>query len=83
MGCVDQVIFTRSFHPRAIEPEALIELVANYGKRSIVVPAIEDALEEGLRMAGDEKLVLVTGSIFIAAGARHSWYNHLGKNNAL
>ena len=83
MGCVDQVIFTRSYHPRAIEPEALIELVGKYGKPAVVVPAVEDALDEGLRMAGDEKLVLITGSIFIAAGARHSWYNHHGKNNAL
>ncbi len=46
-------------------------------KRSkiIVIPEVEDALEEALRLAGDDRLVLVTGSIFIAAGARHSWYN--------
>ncbi len=75
MEGVDEVIFTRSYHPRAIEPAALIEMVASYGKPAWVVNAVEDALEEALKIAEDQKLILVTGSIFIAAGARHSWYN--------
>ncbi|MCC7129893.1 MAG: hypothetical protein B6D39_02210 [Anaerolineae bacterium UTCFX2] len=72
---VDEVIFTRSYHPRAIEPDALIALVQEHGKPARTVPAVEDALDAALQTAGRDKLVLVTGSIFIAAGARHSWYN--------
>ncbi|MCC6955210.1 MAG: hypothetical protein IT316_00360, partial [Anaerolineales bacterium] len=67
--------FTRSYHPRAIEPESLVALVQGYGKSAVVVPAVEDALERALEVAGEDKLVLITGSIFIAAGGRHSWYN--------
>lgn len=75
MNIVDVVIFTRSYHPRAIEPDSLIDLVTGLGKKASVVPAIEDALEIALQEADGDRLVLVTGSIFIAAGARHSWYN--------
>jgi hypothetical protein len=28
-----------------------------------------------LEQAGSESLVLATGSLFVAAGVRHSWYN--------
>jgi dihydrofolate synthase/folylpolyglutamate synthase len=75
MERVEQVIFTRSYHPRAIEPDALIAMVEKFHKPARVVPAVEDALNEALETADGTKLVLVTGSIFIAAGARHSWYN--------
>jgi dihydrofolate synthase/folylpolyglutamate synthase len=71
----DTVIFTRSYHPRAIEPTDLIQMVKEYQKTAFSVPKVEDALEEALRLAGDEKMILVTGSIFIAAGALQSWYN--------
>lgn len=74
---VDHVIFTRSYHPRAIEPEKLLDLVRSYGKPAQMIPTVEDALEEALRLAGDEHLILVTGSIFIAAGARYCWYNRV------
>lgn len=72
---VDEVIFTRSYHPRAVEPQALLEIADSLGKSARVVGAVEDALEEALASAQDRKMVLVTGSIFIAAGGRHSWYN--------
>jgi dihydrofolate synthase/folylpolyglutamate synthase len=71
----DTVIFTRSYHPRAIEPTDLVQMVEEYRKTAFNVPRVEDALDEALRLAGDDKLVLVTGSIFIAAGAIQSWYN--------
>jgi dihydrofolate synthase / folylpolyglutamate synthase len=72
---VSRVIFTRSYHPRAIEPDKLLEMVAAYGLPAQVVPAVEDALSEALKQAGGESLVLATGSLFVAAGVRHSWYN--------
>ena len=75
MPRVSQVIATRSYHPRAMEPENLVECARRFGKPVKVVPTVEDALEEALRLAGREDMVLVTGSIFVAAGARITWYN--------
>jgi dihydrofolate synthase/folylpolyglutamate synthase len=75
MPRVKQVIVTRSYHPRAMEPEELEKFVQRFGKPIKVVPAVEDALDEAVQMAGGDSMVLVTGSIFVAAGARHTWYN--------
>ena len=72
-----QVVFTRSYHPRAIEPGELKEKIGDFNGPVHIVPAIEDALEWRLALVGDDQLVLVAGSLFIAAGARDTWYNHL------
>jgi dihydrofolate synthase/folylpolyglutamate synthase len=70
-----QVIVTRSYHPRAADPEQLAQEAARHNQRVTIVPAVEDALVEGLRRLDENSLLLVTGSIFIAAGARETWYN--------
>jgi dihydrofolate synthase / folylpolyglutamate synthase len=70
-----RVIFTRSFHPRAADPQQLVEEAARHNHAASIVPAVEDALVEGLRLLDENSLLLVTGSIFIAAGARETWYN--------
>jgi dihydrofolate synthase/folylpolyglutamate synthase len=75
---VQQVIATRSFHPRSANPDDLVEPVHRFGRPVRVVPAVEDALEEALRIADNDALVLVAGSIFIAAGARETWFNKKG-----
>lgn len=77
MPRVSHVIATRSFHPRALDPEALIELAQRYGRPAELVQAVEDALETALRMAGEDALVLVTGSLFVAAAARHTWFHRV------
>jgi dihydrofolate synthase/folylpolyglutamate synthase len=77
MPRVHQVIATKSYHPRAMQPEQLVELAHRFGKPAKVEEAVEDALEEAIRLAGEDEMVLATGSIFVAAGARHTWYNHL------
>jgi len=82
MPRVKQVIATRSYHPRAMEPGDLVEYGHRFGRAVKVVPAVEDALQEALNTAGSDELVLVTGSIFVAAGARHSWYNRVENNNS-
>jgi dihydrofolate synthase/folylpolyglutamate synthase len=74
---VSQVIFTRSYHPRAIEPEQLLDWAEKLGLSATVIPAVEDAFTEALKLADSHKAVLVTGSLFIAAGARHTWYNRI------
>jgi dihydrofolate synthase/folylpolyglutamate synthase len=70
-----EVIATRSFHPRAMEPERLVELVRKAGQPARAVEAIEEALAEALNSLDDQAMVLAAGSIFIAAATRHTWYN--------
>jgi dihydrofolate synthase/folylpolyglutamate synthase len=67
------VIATKSFHPRAIEPERLLEIAQQFGLLVTIIPDIPEALDEAIRIAGNDSLVLVTGSIFVAAGAREAW----------
>jgi len=74
---VEQVIVTRSFHPRAADPQMLSELAAQHGQQITIIPAVEDALAEALRRLDENRLVLATGSIFIAAAVRESWYNQM------
>lgn len=75
MPRVNRVIATKSFHPRSMEPDHLVEYAHRFGKSVIVVPAVEDALDEALKIVKGDEMVVVTGSIFVAAGARHTWYN--------
>ncbi len=73
MPRVRQVVATKSFHPRAMEAERLVELAHQFGRPALIVPDVGDALNEALRLASGDDLVLVTGSIFVAAGAREAW----------
>jgi dihydrofolate synthase/folylpolyglutamate synthase len=78
MDPVEKVILTRSFHPRAAELDQLLSVAARYGKPVCVVPDIADALDEALREMDDEHVLLITGSIFIVAGAREAWMARCG-----
>ena len=70
---VRQVIITKSFHPRAIEPEKLIESAHQFGKQAKPITNFNAAMEEALRLSMGECVVLVTGSVFIAASGRAWW----------
>jgi dihydrofolate synthase/folylpolyglutamate synthase len=70
---VQQVILVKSYHPRAADPEKLAEIVRKYGKQVQVIPEVTEALDEAMKLGSNGTLVLVTGSIFVAAGARIAW----------
>ncbi len=70
---VQHVIATRSTHPRALDPHELVPLGAQYARRVQVIEPVEAAMQTALELAGEDALVLVTGSIFIAAAARNVW----------
>jgi dihydrofolate synthase/folylpolyglutamate synthase len=76
---VQEVIATKSFHPRAIEPERIVEIASQFSKPARIVPDIPDAVEEALRLAGETQLVLVTGSIFVVAATREAWLARAAK----
>lgn len=64
------LVATRSTHPRAMEPELLVELANQFGKRAIETQSVEEGLAEAIRFAGKDAVVMVTGSIFVAAAVR-------------
>ncbi len=72
---VRQVIATKSIHPRAIAPEDLVDLAHQFGKPAQAFATIEEALDEAIRLADREAVILICGSLFIAAGARVVWKN--------
>ena len=69
----DMAIATRSRHPRSLPPASLAELLRN--SRVEEVRQSEDvfgALELARNEAGDNDLILATGSLFVAAEARET-----------
>lgn len=72
-GRVDQVIATRSYHPRSMDVEEIVEVVKGYNKPAKIVLEVPEALDEALEMAATGSLILAGGSLFIAAGVREAW----------
>jgi dihydrofolate synthase/folylpolyglutamate synthase len=70
MPAVKELLVVKSFHPRAIEPEKLVDMAQSYGCKAIVVDHIPDAVEKALDTAGEAEVILITGSIFVVAEAR-------------
>jgi len=74
---VKSVVSTKSFHPRALEPENIVEYALKLGKRGYFTNSVEEAIEKALELAGSEALILVTGSIFVAAAVREVWLKNI------
>jgi len=70
---VELVIGTQSLHPRAASPKELKDILSAYNIKAITAPTIEEAMTKALTLAGNSKGILVTGSLFIAAGAKTIW----------
>lgn len=67
---VRQVIATQSSHPRSIDANILVEIAHRLGRSAQAILPIEDALAAALTAAEQESVILVTGSIFVAAAAK-------------
>jgi dihydrofolate synthase/folylpolyglutamate synthase len=81
---VDQVIVTRSYHPRSMDLEEIMDVAQSFHKPATIVSEVPDALDEAMKTSSDGTLVMAAGSIFIAAGIREAWmirqrreYRHL------
>jgi len=72
-----EIICSQSTHPRAMDADKLRDIIAPFGCPVKVRKSMEEALTEALMTAGNKAVVLVTGSIFIAATARIAWYDSL------
>jgi folylpolyglutamate synthase/dihydropteroate synthase len=80
---VQHVLVTQADHPRAATPESLAERivrrqVSDRGVRVHVPPAgprsVDQVLDKALRLAGQDDLVCVTGSLFVVAALRAAWF---------
>lgn len=63
-------IVTRSRHPRALEPNLLLEELERRGVMSEVVAGVASAVERALSLAGPRDIICATGSLFVIAEAR-------------
>lgn len=73
MAAVDQVVMTRSTHPRAADPVDLAAIATGLNLQAVSSQSVEEAMREAERLADGNRIILVTGSIFVAAAARSVW----------
>jgi len=68
-----RIIATRADHPRALDPERVLELArqAEVPCEAVTPPAA--ALERALGLAGEQSVVLAAGSMFVTAEAMTAW----------
>ena len=76
-GRVEKIYCAKAPHPRAMEADALAAKARSLGKPVDAIPNVGDALETALAEAPQGDLVLVTGSIFVAASGRIAWFERL------
>ncbi len=65
-----EVITTTPLHPRALPPEMLADVVRRYTRKVVPIPDREEALANGLERVGEEDVLVITGSFFLAGPAR-------------
>lgn len=65
----DLVIFTASKLPRATPPDELSSALADRCKQHVTAPGVPEAFGAALDQAGEDDLILVTGSLYIVGEA--------------
>ena len=71
----DRVVATRSRHPRSMRPAEIVDEFAAHGypaNRIAQAGSVDAAIDAAISDAGENDLVLVTGSLFVAAEAREA-----------
>ena len=67
-----RVIVTRSRHPRAAQPAAVAEAFLAHDLEPLQIEGVDKAVARALEEAGEDDLVLATGSLFVAAEVRET-----------
>jgi len=75
---IDKLWVTRSNHPKATSPQALVEMAADLGYTVNREETVAEALDQALDEATSHDLVLITGSLFLVADARSAWMRREG-----
>ena len=73
MPLVTKIYATKSYHPRAMDPEIIATVAQEFKKPVAIHNDVGSATQEALEKLGDEEVLLITGSVFIAAGGREAW----------
>jgi dihydrofolate synthase/folylpolyglutamate synthase len=66
------VFATSSRHPRSLSPDAVAARFKDLGTAAVKTASTAEALEQALAVAGENDLVLATGSLFVAAEVREA-----------
>lgn len=74
---VSEIIATQSVHPRAMAGGRVVEIAAQVGCPAQATSSVEDAVDLAVKLAGQDKVILAAGSLFIAAAVRDVWHTLL------
>ena len=67
-----KVFAAASRHPRSLSPRDVAKLFSHVGVRAVENASPADAMNQALAAAGEDDLVLATGSLFLAAEVREA-----------
>ena len=71
---IKSIMVTQSVHPRSYDAAQLGDVAQKFGLPVAVNPQLETALDQAYASLEMEGVLVITGSIFIAAGARQYWF---------
>ncbi len=69
----DNVLLTSSGHPRASDPDELVQLAADLGFKSAAKSNVAEAIRSARQLARAGDLICVTGSIFVVGDLLNQW----------
>lgn len=70
---MDEIVVTESTHPRMMKAQEVYKICQQLGGKAKCLPHIEDAYDYCREKAGNEKAIIVGGSIFVAAAMKELW----------
>jgi len=70
---LQMIIATRADHPRALEPERILEQARQAGVPCEAASSVTSALERALELVGEQSIILSAGSIFVTAEVMIAW----------
>lgn len=76
LPAVQHLVAVQSTHPRATPADKLAETAAHYPCQTHPIPNLPKAITHALSLAGDDGLVLTTGSIYMLGEARTAWFDN-------
>jgi dihydrofolate synthase/folylpolyglutamate synthase len=71
---IRQMLISKSFHPRALDPEKIKELADQAAIPNEIVPSVDEAFSRALALSEkDGSIVLSAGSMFVTAEVMATW----------
>jgi dihydrofolate synthase/folylpolyglutamate synthase len=70
---ISKLIITRADHPRAADPEEIVDLAHGYALPLEVICPVSEALKRAVEIAGSDEIIAVAGSLFVAGEVLTAW----------